>query len=42
VLAPSAQLVLGTDNGGIHRGVYFAKRIEVRADASVVFRAPPP
>jgi hypothetical protein len=42
VLAPAAQVVLGTDNGGIHRGVYFAKLIEVRTDASVMFRAPQP
>jgi hypothetical protein len=41
VLAPNAQVVLGTDRGGIHRGAFFARRLEVRAGAQVIY-APPP
>jgi hypothetical protein len=40
VVAPNAVLILGSDQGGTHRGVYFAKRLHVASGATVVLTPP--
>ncbi len=37
ILAPNGKLVLGTDNGGLYRGQFFAKDLEVRSKTKVQY-----
>jgi len=39
LIAPSAKIVLGTDQGGRHEGAFFGKRVELRSGATVVYAA---